>query len=413
MGKYIKNYANKAAYDADVTRPKDSSVVSGIAGERVIYDGKNVFVDKTSANVGDIVVVQGGELKYIKLDTYDATLITVEPIGVVYHRTPDEVRILHKTDLGTAQWAAPFRAKIEGFDLANGGTHTIKVNASEYPFTVGVGATIAGVNAAILAALPTGAGWTVESKTNYVVVQRSYHTPVITTFEVTGGATVTLLNNDNQANLSALLTPYGGTSRNNGVVTTYGGANYDKFLAYYSVSGSEATNVSALEAAPVRRTAFTMEKNPLLVDAYKTYENYIQANMVRYPYSKNAIVDNNGKRNTTLLSGKAFTDDDGVVKPKFPAAKKANEQTAGGVEWWLPSFEEMLILINKVGGTNDPINRALTAISGGTVSNSTSHWTSSETSSSHAWRYYGTTGCMNLNYKTNASTVRAVSAFSL
>ena len=175
-------------------------------------------------------------------------------------------------------------------------------------------------------------------------------------------------------------------------------------------SGSEATNVSPLEAAPVKRAFFTMERNPLLVDAYKTYENYIRANMVRYPYSKNAIVDNNGKRNTKLLSGESFTDDDGVVKPKYPAAKKANEQTAGGLEWWLPSFEEMLLLIGKVGGLDDPINRSLTAISGGALTNSTSHWSSSEYSSGNAWFYSGIGG-MYGNGRNYAYAVRAVSAF--
>ena len=63
---YLRNYADKAEYNADNTRPADSSVVSNIENVGVKYDGKNVFVPKESANVGDILVIDNGELRYIK-----------------------------------------------------------------------------------------------------------------------------------------------------------------------------------------------------------------------------------------------------------------------------------------------------------------------------------------------------------
>ncbi len=92
--KYIKNYSNKAEYDSDITRPNDSSVVSNIEAVGVRYEGKNVFVPKESANVGDILVIDNGELRYIKLDTFDASLVSVTPIGVVYYRTDTEIRVI-------------------------------------------------------------------------------------------------------------------------------------------------------------------------------------------------------------------------------------------------------------------------------------------------------------------------------
>src|SRR5690606_11599367 len=125
----------------------------------------------------------------------------VTPIGVVYYRTPTEIRVIYKDSLGSAQWAAPMRVKVEGFDLVNGGTHTITVNSSTYPFTYAAGATLSDVSAAILAALPTGAGWSVETKVGYVVIQRSYHTPAINSFDVSD-LTATILNEDNQARLT-------------------------------------------------------------------------------------------------------------------------------------------------------------------------------------------------------------------
>ena len=229
--KYLNNYADEAAYNAD-TRPTDSSVVSNIETVGVVYDGKNVFVPKESADVGDIVVVDNGELRYIKLDTYDAALTTVEPIGVVYYRTGGEIRVIHKDSLGNAQWAAPMRVKVEGFDLINGGTHTITVNSSTYNFTYLAGATLSDVSAAILAALPTGAGWSVETKVGYVVIQRSYHTPAISSFDVSD-LTVTILNADYQAQYTGFLTAYVNFMRENGYSHAYALGNYDRSLQYY------------------------------------------------------------------------------------------------------------------------------------------------------------------------------------
>ena len=99
------------------TRPTDSSVVSNIAGDRAIYDGKNVMLPKEAVGVGDMVAVENGELKFIKLDTYDATLTTLRPFGVVYNRWGNKVQILDKDDLGSHQYAAPFRAKNRGIRL--------------------------------------------------------------------------------------------------------------------------------------------------------------------------------------------------------------------------------------------------------------------------------------------------------
>lgn len=408
--KYIKNYATKEAFDSDSTRPTDASVVSSIEKDKVIYEGKNVFVTKKTCNVGDIVVVQDGELKYIKLDTYDSTLITVEPIGVVYHRSADQVRIVYKDDLGGHQWAAPFRARVEGFNFSAGGSHTISVNASTYPFTIEAGATIATIASAILAALPTGAGWAVEEKDGYVVVRRSYHTPAIDTFSISG-LTASILNDDRQARYSDVVTPYANVTRNSGLSINYAGGNLLKFIAYYENAGTSDTNVAIKTAAPIRRSVFNMEDNPILFSAYKSYEDYMQDNMVRYPFSKDAIIDNNGEKNTNLLTAETYIDDDGLTKPKYPAAAKAKEIVGGGLEWWLPSFEEMFLLIGKVGDTDDPIRRSLLAIGGGTVNNTTNYWTSSERITNYSWYYYGNTGLMYRNTKNTAYSVRAVSAF--
>lgn len=408
--KYLRNYENQASYNADATRPTDSSVVSNIENIGVKYDGKNVFVPKESANVGDILVIDNGELRYIKLDTYDASLITVEPIGVVYYRTDTEIRVIYKDDLGSHQWAAPFRVKVEGFNLASGGTHEISVNSTTYNFTYSAGATLADVSSAILASLPTDAGWSVETKNGYIVIQRSYYTPAINSFDVSD-LTVTILNEDRQARLTNTLETYLNWTRENGYSHAYAGANFERFLQYYEVNGSDATGVDPSVSGVVKRSVFNEVDNPLLVSAYGTYENYILDNMVKMPYSKDAIADNDGKANTDKLVSYTYIDDDGVEKPCFPAAHAASSVSAGNVNWWLPSAEEMAVLVRGVKlDYSDPLSRSLFAI-GARFAITSHHWTSSERPSSTSWLYYGYYGTMLSLTKYTSFVVRAVSAF--
>ena len=407
--KYLRNYANKAEYNADNTRPTDSSVVSNIETGEIIYEGKNIFVPKESANVGDILVIDNGELRYIKLDTYDAALTTVEPIGVVYYRTDTEIRVIYKDDLGSHQWAAPFRVKVEGFDLTSGGTHEISVNSTTYQFSYSAGATLADVSSAILASLPTDAGWSVETKDGYIVIQRSYYTPAINSFDVSD-LTVTILNEDWQARLSGFLTAYVNWTRENGYSHAYAGANFERFLQYYSASGSDATGVDESVYAVIKESVFNATDNPLLVEKYGTYENYILDNMVKVPYSNDAIADNDGKANTAKLS-LTYIDDDGVEKPCFPAAHAAKNVSAENVTWWLPSAEEMAVLARGVKlDYSDPLSRSLFAI-GARFAITSTHWTSLERYSYTSWVYYGGGGLMDYRGKNYSHVVRAVSAF--
>jgi uncharacterized protein YaiE (UPF0345 family) len=407
--KYLRNYENQASYNAD-TRPTDSSVVSNIETGEIIYEGKNIFVPKESANVGDILVIDNGELRYIKLDTYDAALTTVEPIGVVYYRTDTEIRVIYKDDLGSHQWAAPFRVKVEGFDLASGGTHEISVNSTTYQFTYSAGATLDDVSSAILASLPTGTGWSVETKSGYIVIQRNYYTPAINSFDVSD-LTVTILNEDWQARLSGFLTAYTNWTRENGYSHAYAGANFERFMQYYSASGSDATGVDESVYSVIKESVFNATDNPLLVEKYGTYENYILDNMVKMPYSKDAIADNDGKLNTEKLISYTYIDDDGVEKPCFPAAHAASSVSAGNVTWWLPSAEEMAVLVRGVKlDYSDPLSRSLYKI-GSRFAITSAHWTSSERYSNYSWIYDGLIGGMASSFKHYSYVVRAVSAF--
>ena len=180
-----------------------------------------------------------------------------------------------------------------------------------------------------------------------MVIQRNWYTPAISTFAVSG-LTATILNADYQAQYTGFLTAYVNFMRENGYSHAYAGANFERFLQYYEVNGSDATGVDPSVSDVVKRSVFNEVDNPLLVSAYGTYENYILDNMVKMPYSKDAIVDNDGKANTDKLVSYTYIDDDGVEKPCFPAAHAASSVSAGNVNWWLPSAEEMAVLVRGV-----------------------------------------------------------------
>lgn len=399
--KYIKNYASRAEYNADA-RPTDGSVVSNIEGVGVKYEGKNIFVPKESADVGDILVLDNGELRYVKLDTYDAALTTVEPIGVVYYRTNSEIRIVYKDALGTHLWAEAFRAKVSGF--GNSGTHVITVNSNEYEFSYESG----NVATAIADALPSGQGWSVEDKEGYLVIRRNWYTPYISSFDISG-LDVQILNEDWQVKLTGFLNANTNVTRSNGSAHNFGGGCFEKFLDYYRVSGSENTNVNIGDNAVVRESVFNEVDNPILFNHYDTYEDYIRGNMVKLPYTKNAVTDKDGQANTNALQ-LTYIDDDGVKKPCFPAAHAAKSVTAGNVNFWLPSCNEMAKLVREMKiDYSDPVNRSLTLI-GARFNLGATHWSSSERTATNSW-VYNFTGHISSYLKNYSHQVRPVSAF--
>ena len=106
-----------------------------------------------------------------------------------------------------------------------------------------------------------------------------------------------------------------------------------------------------------------------------------------------------------------YIDDDGVEKPCFPAAHAASSVSAGNVTWWLPSAEEMAVLVRGVKlDYSDPLSRSLFAI-GARFAITSTHWISSERDSTNGWVYGGNNGSVNLRNKYASYVVRAVSAF--
>lgn len=440
--KYINNYATKAAYTADVNRPTGLSTVSNIQdGTGVVFDGKNVLVDKPGAGIGDILVynTKTASLQFIKLDTYNAATLPagITPVGVVYYRTENRVNIVTKNNAGSAKWAAEYIVKLSGFDAA-GGSFTVTVNStSTASIAYAAGASLATIATSVASALDvagfkSSGGWSVAANVaaNCVVITRNFYTPAITGISVTDAANkvvaTTITPKDYQCTLSGLVTAYSSITRNDRGSSSYAGANFPKFYDYYYNNGATDTNQPLQASSPVRYSVFNTVSNPILTAYYGTgeaaYAAYVQDKMVKYPYSKNAIIDDDGFKNTSKLATESFIDVDGTAKPAYPAAYNAKNYGVSipgyttGLEagaWWLPANREMYLLVKDVLlNSLDPVNRSLTAIRGDRVlASGVVYWCSSEYSSSIAWLCSGYYGILNSYGKNNTGTCRPVTAF--
>lgn len=433
--KNINLYNNTAAYTADTNRPTGESAVSLIGdGTGVKFDGKNVLT--LSPAVGDIVVWDSvnSVKKYLKYGTYNAATLPagITIIGVVYNRTGNTIRVVSKNNAASAPYAAPLKVKIIGFDFVSGGTFTITVNSttttSVVYITTDTLATVATSIASVLntAGFTSALGWAVvaDGVNNCILVTRSWHTPTISTFTITDAASkvsATKIAVDKQTVLSELLTPYPGIYRNNGVLS-WAGVNYEKFYQKFYTDGDAVTAQTVGASSIVKYSVYNMTDNPLLVNAYGSgeagYANYIRAKMVRYPYSKGGIIDDDGKNNTAKLITSTYIDVDGTTKPYYIAAYNAAMYSAPGMpagSWWLPANREMNLLIKDVKLNNtDKVNMSLAAIGGDYVAAGGYYpWCSTEYCSNIAWLYDGNHGTLSLNGKHGSYRVRPVTAFPI
>src|SRR5574343_1080451 len=437
--KFINKYADLAAYTADTNRPAEAKTVSKVAND-LRYEGKNIILPLSAAEKGDTIVYDKNDLtrKVVKLGSLNtATLGSNFVIGgtVAWRDEKFVYQVANNNVAGTHQWGAPYRVKVSGFDFATGGSFTITVNSTTTgTITYTTSDTLSSVATSMMAALQTAGftaatGWSVTDYADCVVVQQKWHTPNVTTFNITDAASKVgrvILTGNYQTALTGVLTPYGFIRRVDGIETSFAGINLERSYAYYSLNGGAETNQAVGAATIVKESVFNSTDNPLLVTYYGTYRNYLSAKMARFPYSKGAIIDRNGKLNTNLLAAITYIDYDGSVKPAHPAAAAAKAYgitTAGhttGFEagnWYLPSAAEMRMLIKDItmglssitAANADAINRGITAARGTMLSVTTNYWTSAEYSNRYAWYYYSVSG-LEGNIKYDSRYVRALSA---
>ena len=440
--KYINKYADLAAYTADTNRPTEAKTVSKV-GADLRYEGKNIILPLSAAEKGDTIVYDKNDLKnkVVKLDSLNTATLGSNFVigGTTAWRDEKFVYMLANNNVaGTHQWSAPYRVKVSGFDFATGGSFTITVNSTTTgAVTYTTSDTLSSVAIAMMAALQaagftSATGWSVTAYADCVVVQQNWYTPHVTIFNITDTASKVVrvvLTGNYQTALTGVLTPYSFIRRVDGVETSFAGINLERFYAEYSASGGTETNQAVGAATIVRESVFNSTDNPLLVAYYGTYRNYLSAKMARYPFSKGAIIDRNRKLNTDLLAAITWTDYDGCVKPAHPAAYAAKTYgitTAGhttGFEagnWWLPSVDEMRMLIKDVtmglsgitAANADAINRGINAAGGTMISVTTNYWTSAEYTSYTAW-FYRSIGLLDYITKYHSRYVMPLSALPI
>lgn len=427
--KYIKNYADQAAYDADQTRPTDASVVSLInASKMVRYNGVNVVAEVDYASKGDTVIFDtvDGRTKVVKLGTLVPPLVERYIICGTVSKVDEAYVWMVPNQSLTGQWGSPKKIVMSGFVP---GDFTITINTTQtqpisYLSTDSLSDLAAKIQNAIQAAMTTHpAGWTASAYATYIVVQQNSYTPNVTSFACSdGGVTVSILGNLNyQTATSGLLANNTLIYRKDGSSTSWAGGHFEKFLGYYSVNGEDVTGRDVGVGNVIKESRFNEIDNPALVAYYGTYRNYVADKTARHPYGKGIMADQGGQVNTRILASDTFVDHDGVIVPGFPAAAAANgfgiDNTpflAG--QWWLPSTLEFLEIIEGItyGYSQyplDPISSGLRDAGGTYINPGTSHWMSSEYGGNLAWRYTGTSGRMSNHNKPSALAVRPVTAF--
>ena len=434
--KNINNYENLAAYEADTNRPTDENTVSLIKDINIIKrKGVNVIVPSIYCSVGDTVVYDTEEEKYkvIKNGTVNIALLSSRYIitGVVVERSNTSALI----DAGvqvSKQWAASYKVKMSGFSFVADGSFTLTINSTTTDAisytTTDTLATLATKMQDAIRAIMTAhpLGWTVTAYADYIVVEQNSYTPNVTVFTCSdANITVNILTGNYQTAITGLLSPSTQLYRNDGTVEYYAGANFLKFKQYYSANGDDSVDQTLTSNGVIRESRFNATDNPILFNYYLTYDNYLQAKMVKKSYSKGIIIDKNGQSNTKKLAVVAYTNHDGVVSPAYPAAdycnlfERAGTKHLGG-SWWLPSVWEFEQIISKItngisGVEQDIITKGFIE-AGLTPLNVGSHyWLSCEYTSSLAWIYYGGSGYFYSTYggKHGSYHCRVVSALLL
>lgn len=448
----INKYTDRAAYASDTYRLSTQSAVSLIASDNeIIYDGVNVVVGKDAAAAGDCAIYDktAGAIRFVKGATLSAAQLpeSLTPLAVVYARQGDKVLIVSLDNVASAQrWAYSYEVALSGFDLSAGGTIVLKFAYTyEKTITYTAGTTLSDLVAAVNTAFKTGevnissvdrGGWSAaaDEATGRVILTSNGYMESWTTVEAVSGATLTTRPDDTnyQTKLTGVLLDKGQTieyvRRNNGIVTSPAGCNMEKFLQYYSANGTAPTsNIPLGSATIVNQASFeTSEFCAELRAVYADYASYLFGeHMAQYPSAYGAML-RDGRTNTAKIGRLRFTDIYGQSKPCYPAAAAALEYgvavegattglEAGG--WWLPSIEEVYLLMYDRAATSaeverDPVNRTLSHLSKATCYGANFNpWTSCEYNMRYPFMYDGSTGVTGaVNSKYNANIVRPVSA---
>lgn len=436
----VNNYATKAAYDADNTRSATASAVSRIVeGSRAVFDGVNVvFEDKNLAGVGDLVCkdVNANKRVFVKAGTIIRSVFpeNLHPYAEVYGRRGDKVLITAIENLGSYRWGHPFEVALNNINPEIAGTLAIVVHnngavTEEVDVEWEAGTTLAAIAASISTQFTTltdadDKAWVAAAVGTQIILAHNYHLrdTVDSVTGTGGGSGVAFVEDTHNWQVEyAYLSAAEQVRRNNGVDSYFAGGNKKRFVDYYKTNGSTPdANVPLGSSTIVNQTSFeNSEYCAALRAKYADYASYlIGEHFIKYPSAFGAML-RDGKETTALLAALKGTDVRGANEPRFPAADAAFNYSRSedpDLEWWLPSVEEITILmadrrLNSSDTMEDPFNDTAVAMGFATAyGNGYYPWTCCEYNSNTAFVFYGSYGDVGSDGKANTGTVRPVSA---
>ena len=433
----IKYYDTEAAYAADAKSAFESQV--SLVGESndIKYDGRNVVVGAKGAKTGSIVVLDGhSALHFIALDTFSSssfmsnyTIVGVVAVGVDHPDFRGKLVVIHKTN-ASKKWSEVYSFKLTGYTLDGtdrSGKLKVYSAASTYDnYTISYNAeTAAGLveqlNAYFQANTPfTTQHWRADADSDGNITL-SFLFTFADQRSCAGSDGFTLT-----ANLLPGIPASSGMHRFNGQRSGDGTiTNMNRALAYFSADLNNASyNPTSNVTSPVRgypickpgylgtsQYSGGADRCAALRAIYgpgeEGWKNFMRSFLPPLPSKvgvMNKDVYGDGKKNTYLMAGKTFTKQDGTSIVAFPAADYCakvtyNHELLKSGCWMLPDMEAVFGIMRDIAypaPTNDrnadKVNRALNAIGGSAIGNSSYVWSSSRGGAVYAWLSSGSGG---------------------
>ena len=151
-----------------------------------------------------------------------------------------------------------------------------------------------------------------------------------------------------------------------------------------------------------RKLAIALEQGSSLIWAF-SYKDI--PGLTNYSSSSAAKGDYNGKSNTSIII--AHGNSNGYETPAADYCYNYSTTGTNKGDWYLPAGGELQLIYDNKATLNNSLSKA-----GGTqLGTSSYHWSSSEYSYSHAWKFGFSNGHWNYIYKGSIGPVRPVLAY--
>lgn len=379
--------------------------------------------------VGDIFFIQDGEKRFIAgADATKTFIDTLDAVGVVFHTMGKRFLVVGGQNTTTKKWSQVADYEITAIP-AESGSYAVKllnVAVGDFTYTKSAG-TIEEFVTQLNTWLATNAPkWEAYMYNGKGYLQMSTYDAYESTVSIAGTALVKLIGNELAASTTTLNYNEPG-DRQDGWGLGMCRQRIEEYCATQTRTECNPTTrldgvTQIMARLPCSKTYFDGELGDGLRANYATYQDYIDACMVRtWELNRGIMQYRNGRELTNLLLPKKVLIK-GLETPCYSAAHFANEFDCG-VEgygkgtFYLPSMHELGLLMRSItSGTTkalDPVNVALSKRTGWTQISATAHrWACCRYGSNYAW-YYNGIGCTNNGSFFSGLTVSAVSAFEI